>query len=117
MAIRSVHISDAEAEGLQHLHASTGQAEGALLERAVQHGLHELRIDAGIKPVDTGGGSSEGAEIAGTPREVSLDLLYERRVKILDGPSIFAENLAILAEDLGDERLAATACWLTAEKS
>jgi hypothetical protein len=116
MPTRSIHLSDADAEGLEQLHAATGKTEDVLLEQAVLRGLQALRIEEGIRAFKSGLGSSEAAVIAGLPRAVFLHEMAERGVTILDGPSTLAEELAALAQDLGNTRLAAVARKLAAEK-
>lgn len=109
MPTRSVHLSDTEAEGLQHLHETTGETEDQLLERAVQRGLQELRIEEGIRVFRATGSSSEAAAISGMPRAALLYEMAERGVILLEGPSTFAADLVVIAQDLQDERLAAAA--------
>jgi predicted HTH domain antitoxin len=116
MPTRSIQLSDDEAQGLQRLHDATGEAEDALLERAVLRGLQELRLEAGIQAFKDGRGSSEGAAIAGVPRVVFLEMLADRGVKILDGPSTLATDLADMAQWLGNERLAEAARKLADSK-
>lgn len=116
MPTRSIHLSDSEAEGLQHLHETTGETEDQLLERAVQRGLQELRIEEGIRVFRATGSSSDAAAICGLPRAVLLHEMGERGVVLLEGPSTFAADLAAIARDLDDERLAVVAQKLSVDQ-
>lgn len=115
MPTRSIHLSDAEAQGLEQLREVTGKTEDALLEQALLRGLQALRMEEGIRAFKSGLGSSEAAEIAGLPRAIFLHEMAELGVTILDGPSTFAIDLTVIADRLGDQRLAAAARKLAAD--
>jgi predicted HTH domain antitoxin len=53
------------------------------------------------------GDSSAAAEIAGLPRARFLDMLIDRGIRLLSGPSTVRDDLAYLANVLGSERLRA----------
>jgi hypothetical protein len=109
MPTRSIRLSDSEASELQHLLAETGESEESLLRRAALRGIRDLRIEEGIRAFQTGRGSSDAAAVAGVPRAVFLQMLLDRGVTVLDGPGSFAEDLDVLAQRLGDDRLAGVA--------
>jgi predicted HTH domain antitoxin len=107
MVSKAVHLSEEEAEGLRQLLAETGESEEALLRRATVRGLRDLRLEQAIQAFKGGRSSGEAAEIAGLPRAHFLQMLLDRGVVILDNAPPLDEQLAGLADALGDERMAA----------
>ncbi len=109
MPTKSIRLSDDEADELQQLLTETGESEELLLRRAALRGIRDLRLDEGIRAFQAGRGSTEAAQIAGLPRAVFVQLLSDRDIVILEGPSSMAAEIETLAERLGDTRLAAVA--------
>jgi hypothetical protein len=105
MPSKSIQLSEDEADELQRLRAVTGESEEDLLRRAAVRGLHDLRIEQAVLAFENGSGSTEAAKIAGMPRAPFLQLLIDRGVKLLDGPSNLGPTLVELGRRLGDERL------------
>lgn len=105
MPTKSVRLTPEEAEELRTYSALTGEVEAVALKRAALRGLRAFREDQGILEYLHGGETGEAASIAGLPRARFIDLLMERGVALLDGPSTVREELASLAATLGDDRL------------
>jgi hypothetical protein len=116
MPTKSIRLSDAEADSLRELRAETGESEAAVLRRATVRGLQELRLERGLLAYLGGTTSHEAAMIAGLPRAAFLDLLAERGIVMLQGPSTLASELDALATQLGNPRLAAAAATLVESK-
>jgi len=102
---KSIRLTDEEADELRQLRAETGEDEDALLRRAALRGLRDLRLDQGIQAFQAGRGSSAAAAVAGLPRAVFLEVMLDRGVTILEGPSTLSGELEGLARRLGDDRL------------
>ncbi|MFN8634742.1 MAG: hypothetical protein U0893_12875 [Chloroflexota bacterium] len=115
MLTRSVQLSDEDAEGLRHLLAETGESEEELLRRATVRGIRDLRLELGIRAFKDGRSSGEAAAIAGLPRAIFLETLLDRGVVILGDTPSLGDQLAGLAQGLGDERMAKFARKLQAE--
>lgn len=109
MPTKSIQLTQEEATELERFVAATGQVEAEVLRRAALRGLEELRLERGVRAYLEGKDSYEAAEIAGVGRAEILWELMERGVTILKGPSYMAETLQSLAEELGNEKLAAVA--------
>jgi hypothetical protein len=116
MQTKSIRLTDAEATQLQQYIATTGEIEAAVLKRAVLRGLRQLRLEQGILAYLETRDSSAAAEVAGVPRAELLQVLIDKGVTILDGPSTLASELSVMAEHLADERLAAAARKLAESK-
>jgi predicted HTH domain antitoxin len=106
MPTRSIRLSEAEANEIRQLRAETGEAEESLLRRAALRGIRDLRLELSIQAFSNGRGSAEAAAIAGLPRAIFLDLLADRGVTLLEGPSTLGAEAEALARRLGDQRLA-----------
>jgi predicted HTH domain antitoxin len=113
---KSIRLTEAEAGELREYVAATGEVEASALKRAALRGLKELRLEQGILAYVGGRSSSEAADIAGIPRAELLQILIDKGVTILEGPSTLASELSFMAEHLGDERLAAAARKLAESK-
>lgn len=102
---KSVRLTTEEAEELRAYVALTGEVEAVALKRAALRGLRTFREEQGILAYLQGRESGDGAVIAGLRRARFLDLLMEHGITLVDGlPSVY-EELADLAETLGDDRL------------
>ena len=75
-------------------------------------GLKELRLERAILSYLEGRDSSAAADIAGIPRAGFLQVLINKGVTLLEGPSTLAVELEALAARLGNDRLAAAATKL-----
>lgn len=106
MLTRSITLTEQEAEDLRYYAANAGEVEDAALKRAALRGLRELRIEQALRAYAERGDSSEAAEIAGMPRAEFLQLLIDRGITMLDGPSTLVRALEFAADQLGSERLA-----------
>jgi hypothetical protein len=113
MQTKSIRLTDAEVAQLREYIARTGEIEAAALKRAALRGLRELRLEQAILAYLETRDSSGAAKAAGVPRAELLQVLIDKGVTILDGPSTLASELRVMAEHLGDERLAAAARKLT----
>jgi len=80
-------------------------------------GIRDLRLEQGIKAFKNGNGSGEAAAIAGLPRAVFFEILLDRGVTVLDGPSTLGPALESLGRSLGDERLLEAAKFLSSKQS
>jgi len=109
MPTTSIRLSNDEADELQQLLSETGESEELVLRRAALRGICDLRIEQGIRAFQDGRGSTAAAMITGVPRAVFVQLLSDRDIVILEGPSSMAAEIETLAERLGDTRLAAVA--------
>jgi hypothetical protein len=109
MVTKSIRLTEDEAAELREYVDTTGEVEAAALTRAALRGLREMRAEQGILAFLGGQSSSEAAAIAGMPRAPFLQLLIDRGITILDGPSTMAQELESLGKELGDERLIAAA--------
>ena len=109
MRTRSIDLTDDEANDLRHLLDATGEAEDATLKRAFARGLKDLQIEQAIRVFKESGSSSEAAEVAGMPRAHFLQLLIDEDIELLSGPSTLSEELEVLGERLGSQRLRAVA--------
>jgi predicted HTH domain antitoxin len=110
---KSIRLTDAEAAQLREYLATTGEIEAAALKRAALRGLRELRLEQGILAYLETRNSTAAAEIAGLPRAEFLQVLIDKGITILDGPSTLAAELGALAEHLDSQRLAAVAKQLS----
>ena len=105
MPTKSIRLSDEEAASLREYVELSGEVEAVALKRAAMRGLREFRLDQAILAYINGRDSATAAAIAGLPRARFLEVLAERGVALLDGPSTVAEEVTDLADALGDERL------------
>lgn len=109
MLTKSIRLTEDEAAQVKEYVTLTGEVEATVLKRAALRGFKEMRLEQGILAYIRGEGSGEAAAIAGVGRAEFLWLLGERGVPLLKDPFAFSDGLEYLAEQLGDERLAAVA--------
>lgn len=105
MVTKSIRLNDAEAAIVREFADLTGEVEASVLKRAMLRGLQELRLEQGILRYLRTGDSYEAAQIAGLPRAPFLDILIDRGIQLLEGPSTVCEEVSFLADVLGAERL------------
>lgn len=113
MATKSIRLTNQEAAELREYVAVTGEVEAIALKRAALRGLRDLRLEQGILAYLDGRNSSEAAQIAGLPRAQFLQVLIDKGITLLGDPSTLGAELEMLAQRLGDERLAAVASKLS----
>ena len=109
MATKSIRLTEEEAAELREYLAVTGEVEAVALKRAALRGLKDLRLEQGILAYLDGRGSAEAARIAGLSRAELIQVLIEKGITLLEGPSTLGAELEALAEALGDDRLAGAA--------
>jgi hypothetical protein len=109
MATKSIRLTEEEAAELREYLAVTGEVEAVALKRAALRGLKDLRLEQGILAYLDGRGSAEAARIAGLSRAELIQVLIEKGITLLEGPSTLGAELEALAEALGNDRLAGAA--------
>jgi predicted DNA-binding protein len=107
MVTKSIRLTEAEATNVRSFVEQTGETEASVLKRAMLRGLEELRLEQAILDYLRNGDSAAAANLAGLPRARFLDLLADRGVTLLGGPSTVRSEVAFLAETLGSARLRA----------
>ena len=100
-----IEITDDEADEIENFVAATGEAESAVLKSVLLRGVRLARLERGLQDFRDHGSSSAGAAIAGLPRAEFLEKLMDRGIVLLDGPTVFTDDLRSLAEEIGSERL------------
>jgi predicted HTH domain antitoxin len=115
MVTKSIRLTEEEAARLKKYLDVTGEVEATALKRAALRGLQEMRVEQGILAYLRSHSSSEAAEIAGLPRAEFLQILIDKGITIIDGPSTFGSDLAELAKRLGNRKLLDVARVLEAE--
>src|SRR5438477_5838865 len=103
MATKSIRLMEAEAAELREYLAVTGEAEAVALKRAALPGLKDLRLDQGILAYLDGRGSAEAARVAGLSRAELIQVLIEKGITLLEGPSTLGAELEALAEAMRSE--------------
>jgi len=109
MITKSIRLSDHEAAIVREYVDLTGEVEASVLRRAMLRGLQDLKLEQAVTFYLRNGDSDEAAKVAGLPRAQFLNVLIDRGVTLLKGPSTVAEDVAFLAEALGNERLRSAA--------
>src|SRR5881275_894569 len=103
MATKSIRLTEEEAAELREYLAVTGEVEAIALKRAALRGLKDLRLDQGILAYLDGRGSAEAARIAGLSRAELIQVLIEKGITLLEGPSTLGDDrLAGAAREVGD---------------
>lgn len=97
MISKSIDLSDEEAETVQNFADLVGEVEADVLKQTMLLGLQELRIERAIQGYVRDGDSAAAATIADLPRARMLDMLAERGVNLLVGPSTIRDDLKDLA--------------------
>jgi hypothetical protein len=109
MLTKSIRLTEEEAAELRGYLDATGEVEAAVLKRAALRGLREMRLEQGILAYLDGRSSTDAAEVAGVPRGEFLQILIDKGITILEGPSTLAPELAELAQRFADEKLLSVA--------
>jgi hypothetical protein len=105
MLTKSIRLTEEEAAELRGYLDATGGVEAAVLKRAAMRGLREMRLERGILAYLDGQSSTEAAEVAGLSRGEFLQVLIDKGITILEGPSTLAAELVELAHRFGDQKL------------
>jgi predicted HTH domain antitoxin len=105
LVTKSIRLTEEEAGAVQEFVVHTGEVEAAVLKRAMLRGFQELRIEQAILAYLRDSDSEGAAQLACLPRARFLDLLAERGIPLLTGPSTVRDEVAHLAEVLGSNRL------------
>lgn len=116
MITKSIRLTDDEAAELRTYLGLTGEVEATVLKRAALRGLRELRLEQGLMAYLGGQGSAAAAEIAGLPRAAFLQVLVDRGIALLEGPSDLATELELLGQQLGNDRLRSAASRLAGDR-
>ncbi len=106
LVTKSIRLTEEEAGAVQELVGHTGEVEAAVLKRAMLRGLQELRTENAILAYLRDRDSASAAEIAGLPRARFLDILIERGISLLTGPSTVLDEVADLAEAISPGSIA-----------
>jgi len=106
---KSIRLTDEEATELDDVVRQSGEVEASVLKRAALRGLREDRLDRAVLLYLRGASSSEAASFARVPRARFIDLLADKGVAVLEGPSSLPEELEHIARFTGDDRLAEVA--------
>jgi predicted HTH domain antitoxin len=109
MRTKSIRLTEAEAEELRRYVDASGEVEATALKRAALRGLRDLRLEQGILAYLKDRDSAAAAEVAGLGRAEFLQVLLDRGITILEGPSTLLEEAGALAELTGSTRLATAA--------
>jgi hypothetical protein len=109
MPTKSIRLSEQEAAELRQYLAATGEVEAVALKRAAMRGLKDLRQEQALLTYLEGRGAFEAAQIAGLSRAEFLQLLVEKGITVLEGPSTLGAELDALAREFDSERLARAA--------
>ena len=105
MLTKSIRLTDDEAHELEDLVRQSGEVEASVLKRAALRGLREDRLDKAVLLYLNGASVSEAATLARVPRARFIDLLAEKGILLLEGPSSMPEELDLLARLSADSEL------------
>ena len=104
---RTVRYTEDEVHEIREYAELTGEQEAVVLARASIRGLREERFERGLMAYLGGASSVEAATIAGVDRHAFLVRAAERGAIVGDTePATLLQDLARVADVLGDERLA-----------
>jgi len=106
---KSIRLTEEEVADLREYLEISGEVEAVALKRAAVRGIRELRLAEAIRVYLDERDSERSARIAGLPRAQFLNVLAEKGVSILDGPSTLASEMDGLARRFGDQRLSKAA--------
>jgi predicted HTH domain antitoxin len=109
LTTKSIRLTEEELADLREYLELTGEVEAVALKRAALRGIRELRLAEAIRVYLDERDSEHAARIAGLPRAQFLQVLAEKGISILEGPSSLASELEGLARRFRDEALARAA--------
>jgi hypothetical protein len=102
---KSIRLTDEEASELDDVVQQSGEVEASVLKRAALRGLREDRVDRAVLLYLRGASTSEAATFARVPRARFIDLLADKGVAVLEGPSSLPEELDAIARLTHDKLL------------
>lgn len=105
LTTKSIRLTEEEVADLHEYVEISGEIEAVALKRAAVRGIRELRLTEAIRVYLDERDSEHGARIAGLPRAQFLQVLTEKGISILDGPSSLTSEIEGLARRFGDRRL------------
>ena len=105
LTTKSIRLTEEELADLHEYLEMTGDIEAVALKRAALLGIRELRLAEAIRVYLKERDSEHGARIAGIPRAQFLQILTEKGISILEGPSSLASEMEGLARWFRDGRL------------
>jgi hypothetical protein len=114
---KSIRLTDDEANELDEVVRLSGEVEASILKRAALRGLREDRLERAVLLYLRGGGTSEAARFARVPRARFIDLLVDKGISVLEGPSSLPEELDHVARLTNDRGLADVAAALGGTRS
>ena len=109
LTTKSIRLTEEEVADLREYLEISGEVEAVALKRAAMRGIRELRLGEAIRSYLEERDSDHAARIAGLPRAQFLQILTDKGISILDGPSSLASELENLARRFEDRRLAEAA--------
>lgn len=109
MLTKSIRLTEDEADELDSIVRQSGEVEASVLKRAALRGLREDRLDRAVLLYLQGTSTSEAADFARVPRARFIDLLANKGISLLQGPSTLPEELEHIAQLTGDTQLAEVA--------
>src|SRR5689334_16800295 len=105
MLTKSIRLTEEESAQLREYLEQTEGVEATVLKQAAMRGLREMRLEQGLLAYLDGRSSTEAAEVAGLSRGDFLQVLIDKGITILEGPSTLGSELVELGERIGDEKL------------
>jgi predicted HTH domain antitoxin len=109
MLIKSIRLTEAEAAELHAYLEATGEIEATALKQAALRGIREMRLAEAIRVYVEEHDSDQAARVAGLPRAQFLQILGDKGISVLTGPSSLGAELELLARRFNDDRLATAA--------
>jgi len=106
---KSIRLTEQEASELEEFVEQSGEVEAAVLKRAALRGLRDDRVDRAVLLYLRGASTSDASSFARLPRGRFIDLLADKGVVVLEGPSSLPEELDAVARLSGDKQLAEVA--------
>ncbi len=109
MLTKSIRLTDEEAAELREYLEITGEIEAVALKQAALRGIREMRLTQAIRGYIEERDSARAARTAGLSRAEFLQVVSDKGIGVLDGPSNLSAELETLARLFRDTRLAAVA--------
>lgn len=109
LTTKSIRLTEDEVADLHAYLDASGEVEAVALKRAAVRGIRELRLAEAIRVYLEERDSAHGSRIAGLSRAQFLQVLTEKGISILEGPSSLASEMEGLARRFGNQRLAKAA--------
>jgi predicted HTH domain antitoxin len=109
LTTKSIRLTEEEVADLHEYLDISGEVEAVALKRAAVRGIRELRMAEAIRVYLEERDSEHASRIAGLHRAQFLNVLTEKGISVLEGPSSLASEMEGLARRFGDDRLAQAA--------